>query len=154
MEAFICLQIYRGTHSDLRIDYVGDEALDILEAAVDEALLVVDQIEEKNVKACGQNRGHVGQPVPEDNVHVVVLNHLIHYHHSLILALNPVVFCVALNGVPHKQLLIYELEEHEIAQRVRIEYADHETPRENLSIEVLLQQDVRELVLSRRDLLS
>ena len=53
VEAFIRLQIYCGTHSYLRIDHVGYEALDVLEAAVDEALLVVDQIEEKNVKASG-----------------------------------------------------------------------------------------------------
>ena len=52
MEALISLQVDRWVHGDLRIYDIGNEVLDVLEAAVDEALLEVNKIIEKDVEAC------------------------------------------------------------------------------------------------------
>lgn len=116
MEALVRLQIYCGTHGNLRVDYVCNEVLDILEAAVNEALLVIYEIEKENVEAGGQDRRHVSQPVPKDHIHVVVLNELVQDHHSLILSFDPVILRITLHRVPHQQLLIHKLEEHEMTE--------------------------------------
>ena len=52
MEALISLQVDRWVHGDLRINDIGNEVLDVLEAAVDEALLEVNKIIEEDVEAC------------------------------------------------------------------------------------------------------
>lgn len=51
VEVFIRLQIDCGTHSYLGVNYVRNEVLDVLVAAVDKALLVVHQVEKDYVEA-------------------------------------------------------------------------------------------------------
>ena len=74
MEAFVGLQIYSCAHSNLRVDHIRNIVFNVFVAAVDQALLKVNEVEEEDVEAGRQDGRHVCQPVPHDDVHVVVLD--------------------------------------------------------------------------------
>jgi hypothetical protein len=73
-------------------------------------------------------------------------NEVVEQHHAAALALEPVVLCLTLDGVPDEELVAEVLVEDDVAQGVGADSADEEAPREDLAVEVLLEQYVGELV--------
>jgi hypothetical protein len=104
------------------------------------ALVEVHCVEEEDVETCGDDLGQICEPVPKDDIQVVLGKEIVEEHHTAALPFDSIVLSLTLHGIPGQKSVTKEFVEAIPANCEKVDGANKECPGEYLAIEVLLKQ--------------